>query len=157
MKGASSDFNLGTDGRAASLHTLKGASRDSNPGLDGCVASGNAQRAKVASSNAVPAGSGAAAPSLVVGVLRVPGDVYSSLRLTGVFPVLARILSLVSRHVNASSHVTPILPCCPCLHLLFPVCLCPMCRLVLSWSCTFGVYFMCSLWGFTCCWVWGTV
>ena len=65
LKGASSDFKLGMDGRAASLHTLKGASRDSNLGMDGRAASGNAQRAKVASSNAVPAGSGAAAPSLV--------------------------------------------------------------------------------------------
>ena len=37
---------------------MKGASRDSNLGLDGRAASGNAQRAKVASPNVVPAGSG---------------------------------------------------------------------------------------------------
>ena len=34
----------------------------------------------------------------------VPGDVYRSLRLTGVSPALARSLSLASRHVDASSH-----------------------------------------------------
>ena len=55
----------------------------------------------------------------------------ATLRLTGVFKALERNLSLASRHVDASSHVTPILPCCPCLHFLFLVCLCLLCRLVL--------------------------
>ena len=46
-------------------HTLKGASRDSNLGTDGRAAAGTVQRAETALPNAVPAGSGVLAPSLV--------------------------------------------------------------------------------------------
>ena len=148
------------DGRAASLHTLKGASRVSNPGKDGRAASGNAQRVKVASSNAVLAGSGAAAPSLVGSGRRASRArrrvqfsssdrcVPSSRKdFESCFEARERVITCDSdlAMLPLSSSLVPSLSMSDVSVGFF------------SWSCTFGVYFMCSLWCFTCCWVWGTV